>query len=185
VKGVRAAERYADALLGLAEEMKRTEEVAADMRLIHDCVRSSYDLKLFFESPIIDRNKKRKVIEALFKGKVNELTEHFLFLLLDKGRGALTDPIAVEFAALHDQLRGIVNADLKAAYKFDKTDESKVQSKLEEVTGKKVRVSFSIDKSLIGGFLAQIGDTVYDGSVRRQLEILKQQFISTGNGISR
>lgn len=177
MKGTRAAKRYAGALLGLASEMKRTDEVAADMHLIHDWVKSSYDLRLFFKSPIIDHAKKRKTIDILFKGKINELTEHFLFLLLDKGREALTDQIAVEFATLHDQLLGIANADLKAAYDFDAEDKSKVQSKLEELTGKKIRISLGIDKSLVGGFLAQIGDTVYDGSVRRQLEILKQQLV--------
>jgi len=178
MKGARAAKRYASALIDIAREMKRTDEVAADMHMIHDWVKSSYDLKLFFESPIIDRDKKRKTIEALFRGRVSELTEHFLFLLIDKGRETLTDSVAVEFAVLHDQLLGIVNADLKAAYQFDEADESLVLSKLEEVTGKKVRSSFSIEKTLVGGFMAQIGDTVYDGSVRRQLEILKQQLVS-------
>jgi F-type H+-transporting ATPase subunit delta len=58
---------------------------------------------------------------------------------------------------------------------LDRVDSSAVQSKLEELTSKKVRLSFSIDKSLVGGFVAQVGDTVYDGSVRRQLEILRRQ----------
>jgi F-type H+-transporting ATPase subunit delta len=175
MKGTRAAKRYAGALLELASEMKRADEVAADMHLIHDWVKSSPDLRLFFKSPIIDHAKKRKTIDALFKGKINELTEHFLYLLLEKGREALTDLIAIEFAAVHDQLLGIANADLKAVYEFDATDKSSVQSKLEELTGKKIRLSLAIDKSLVGGFLAQIGDTVYDGTVRRQLEILKRQ----------
>ncbi len=175
MKGTRAAKRYAGALLGLASEMKRTDEVASDMHMMHNWIKTSYDLKLFFQSPIIDRAKKRKVIDALFKWKINELTERFLYLLVEKGREALTDPIAVEFATLHDQLLGIADADLKAAYGFDAQDKSKVQSKLERLTGKKIRISIGIDRSLVGGFLAQIGDTVYDGSVRRQLEILKQQ----------
>ncbi len=175
MKGARAAKRYAGALLDLASEMKKTEDVAADMRLIHDSVKSSYDLKLFFLSPIIDHAKKRKTIDALFKGRVCDLTEQFLFLLLDKGRETLTDVIAMEFAVLYDQLHGIAHADLKAAYELDSKDESKVQTKLEELTGKKVKLSLAVDKSLIGGFLAQVGDTVYDGSVRRQLEILKER----------
>ncbi len=177
MRGTRAAKRYAGALLGLASEMQRTESVAVDMRLIHDSVKSSYDLKLFFESPVIDRAKKRKSLEILFKERIDELTAHFLFLLVDKGREALTDMIAVEFAVLYDQLLGIAKADLKAAYEFDKPDRSKVQAKLEELTAKKVEISFSVDKSLVGGFLAKIGDTVYDGSVRRQLEILKKELI--------
>lgn len=175
MKGTRAAKRYAGALLGLASEMKQTDGVAADMHLIHDRVKSTYDLKLFFKSPIIDRIKKRRVIEAIFKGRINELTERFLFMLVDKTREALIDSIAVEFGVLHDQSLGIANADLISAYELDESDRSKLQSKLEELTDKRVRISSSVDRTLIGGFLAQVGDTVYDGSIRRQLEILKQQ----------
>jgi F-type H+-transporting ATPase subunit delta len=145
--------------------------------MIHNLANSSNDLKLFLRSPIIDRSKKKKAIEALFTGRVDELTEHFLFLLIDKEREALIEMIAVEFSDLYDQMMGVARADVKAAFRLDKEDNSTVQSKLEELTSKKVRLSFSIDKSLVGGFLAQIGDTVYDGSVRRQLEILKQQLI--------
>lgn len=175
MKGTRAAKRYAGALLGLASELRRTDQVASDMRLIHSSIAASHDLKLFFESPIIDRFKKRDVTKVLFEGKIDELTVHFLLLLADKGREGLIDAISVEFAALLDELLGIVNAGLKAPYEFDEKNKSEVQSKLEDLTDKKVRISFSLDKSLVGGFLAQIGDTVYDGSVRRQLEILKKQ----------
>jgi len=179
MRGTRAAKRYAGALLGLASELKKTDEVAADMQLIHASVKSSIDLNLFFRSPIIDREKKRRAIDAIFKGRVSELTGHFLFLLIDKGREALADAIAVEFGVLHDEMLGIANVNLKAAYDLDKEDSEKVKSKLERLTGSKVRISFSIDRSLVGGFLAQVGDTVYDGSVRRQLEILKYQLGGT------
>jgi len=175
MKGTRAARRYAGALLGLASELKKVDEVASDMRFIADSLSASDELRHFFESPIIDRFKKRDVIKAIFEKKVSTLTAHFLFLLVDKGREGLTAAIAVEFTVLLDRMMGIVNAELKAPYVLDESNKSKVQGKLEELTSKKVRISFSLDRTLVGGFLAQIGDTVYDGSVRRQLEILKIQ----------
>ncbi len=176
MRGTRAARRYAGALLQLASEMKKSEEVASDMQFIHDSIAASHDLKLFFESPIIDRFKKRDVARVLFEGKVNELTLHFVFLLVDKGREGLIYAISIDFAALLEELLGIVNAELRAPFEFEEKSKSDVQHKLEYLTNKKVRVSFSLDKSLVGGFLAQIGDTVYDGSVRRQLELLRRQF---------
>ena len=175
MKGARAAKRYAGALLGLASELKKIDHVASDMRLMHDSISASHELALFFQSPIIDRFKKRDIITSLFKEKVDELTFHFLLLLVAKEREELIDAIAVEFSTLLDEQLGIVTAELKAPYQFDEKDKSQVQSKLEELTNKKVHISFSLDKNLVGGFLAQIGDTVYDGSVRRQLEILKQR----------
>ncbi|MGO9482086.1 MAG: ATP synthase F1 subunit delta [Candidatus Kryptoniota bacterium] len=181
MKEPRAAKRYAGALLGLASELKKIDHVASDMRLVHDSIAASYELKLFFQSPIIDRFKKREIVKALFEEKVDELTFHFILLLVDKAREGLVDAIAVEFGVLLDEQLGIVKAELTAPYQFDEKSKARVQSKLEELTNKKVHINFSLDKNLVGGFLAQIGDTVYDGSVRRQLEILKQQLLTVKN----
>jgi len=182
LKGSRAAKRYAGALLGLSTELKKIDQVASDMRLLHNSVLASNELKLFFQTPIIDRFKKRDIVKALFEAKIDELTFHFLLLLIDKGRESLADGIAVEFGRLLDEQLGIVNSEVKAPYQFDEENKSQVQSRLEELTGKKVRISFSLDKNLLGGFMAQIGDTVYDGTVRRQLQILKQQLEAGNSG---
>lgn len=175
MKGTRAAKRYAGALLGLCTEMNRVDHVATDMILIHDSISSSHDLYLFFKSPIINRFKKKDVIRELFASRVDEITLDFLLLLTDKGREGLADQIAVEFAVLLDELRGIVNAELKAPFALDEKVMSQLQGRLEELSRKRVRISFSPDRELLGGFLVQMGDTVYDGSVRRQLDILKQE----------
>jgi len=184
MKGTRAAKRYAGALLGLASELKKVDCVAADMRLIHDSISASRELAILFRTPIIDRFKKKDVITSLFKEKVDKLSFHFILLLIDKGREALIDAIAVEFSDLLDEKLGIANAVLKAPYHFDKNNELRVQAKLEELTYKRIRITFSLDKSLVGGFLAQVDDTVYDGSVRRQLEILKQQLAGGNHAIA-
>ncbi len=175
MKRSRASRRYAGALLELAAELKKVDQVSADMRLIRGAISASRDLELFFASPVIDRSKKKGVITALFEAKVDKLTMGFLLLLVEKGRESLLAGIVVEYADLLDEMMGIVNAELKAPFEFDEKHIARARGKLEEITSKKVRVSFSLDKSLVGGFLAQIGDTVYDGSVRRQLELLKRR----------
>ncbi len=180
MKVSRASKRYAAALLSLADEVKKVDSVGADMQLVSQTITSSRELYLFFSSPVIDRAKKRSVVQSLYEGRVDKLTIGFLYLLVEKGREALTEAIAIEYGRLLDEKMGVVNAELKAPYKLDEKASSHVRSKLESLTGKKVRVSFSLDKGLIGGFQAQIGDTVYDGSVRRQLEILKRQLSENG-----
>ncbi len=175
MKASRASKRYAGALLQLATEMKKVEQVGADMRFIRESIAASHELQLFFADPVIMRAKKRSVVNALFQDKVDDLTLRFLNLLISKGREKLTGGIAVEYGVLLDDAMGIVNAELKAPYPLDDKSQTRVRSRLEGLTGKKVRISFALDKSLVGGFLAQIGDTVYDGSVRRQLELLKHQ----------
>ncbi len=156
------------------------------MKLIENSMSASRELDLFFANPVIERAKKRSVVKALFGGKIDDMTLGFLDLLIDKGREKLTGSISVQFGVLLDELMGIVNADVKAPYALDDNGQKGVRSKLEGITGKKVRVSFSLDKTLIGGFLAQVGDTVYDGSVKRQLELLRGKLseevsLSAGN----
>lgn len=175
MKGTRAARRYAGALLELCTETKTVDNVASDMRLIHDSITTSHELAVLFKSPIVNRFKKRDIVRDLWAARVDEMTLHFLFLLIDKGREELTDQIAVEFAALLDESRGIVNAELKSPFEVEKEVISGMKETFGKIVKKNVRISFSPDPALIGGFLVQIGDTVFDGSVRRQLEILKQQ----------
>ena len=155
--------------------MKKVEQIGADMRFIHESITASHELDLFFANPVIMRTRKRSVVNALFENKIDKMTLGFLNLLIDKGREKLTGGIAAEYGILLDDAMGIVSARLKAPYPLDDKSQTRVRSKLEGITGKKVRLSFSLDRSLVGGFLAQIGDTVYDGSVRRQLELLKDR----------
>ena len=159
----------------LATEMKKVEQVGADMRFIHESITASHELDLFFANPVIMRATKRSVVNALFENKIDKMTLGFLNLLIHKGREKLTGGIAAEYGVLLDDGMGIVSSQLKAPYPLDDKSLTRVRSKLEGLTGKKVRFSFSLDRSLVGGFLAQIGDTVYDGSVRRQLELLKDR----------
>ncbi len=175
MKTSRASKRYAAALLDLAAELKKTEKIGADMRLIRDSMASSRDLQLFFSNPVINRSKKRSVVKSLYEGKIDRMSLDFIYLLIDKGREKLIGGISEQVGILLDEMNGILNAELKAPFELDEKNRARVQSKLEDITGKKVRVSFSLEKNLVGGFLAQIGDTVYDGSVRRQLEILKHR----------
>ena len=94
MKGTRVAKRYAGALLELASEMKKVDEVASDMHLIRSSISGSHDLRLFFESPVIDHSKKKNVIRALFERKIDTLTLHFLLLLIEKGRESIVSGIA-------------------------------------------------------------------------------------------
>lgn len=169
-------------MLELALEQKRLDRVASDLELIRNSVSGSRDLELFFATPLIDRTKKAAVIAELFADRIDDLTRRFLGLLVEKGREQLIPGITIEFAEQLDDYRGIVDAEVRVPFEIDKANKSGLQSRLEELTRKKVRVTYKQDATLIGGFLAQIRDTVYDGSVRRQLEILRNE-LSENSGM--
>ena len=172
----RVARRYAEAALELAEEQKQGERLAADLELIQRAMKESLEFHAFLKSPVISKDKKRTVMADLFKAKVSSLTIDFLNLLIEKGREDVLDSILVEFFKMRDDRLGIVTLELRAAIELTGDQQKAIAKRFEEITRKKIRVAFSVDKQLKGGFVARVGDTVYDGSVTRQLELLRERF---------
>jgi len=177
----RVARRYAEAVSELAEEQKQSERVAADLELIRKTLMGSRELVTFLKSPVISKEKKQTVIGDLFRSKVSGFTFSFLALLLDKGREDVLRAIVDEFFKLRDDRLGIITLDVRAATELTGDQQGNIVKRFETMTGKTIRVSFSVDKELKGGIVARVGDTVFDGSIQRQLELLRERF-AEGNG---
>ncbi|MCX6144637.1 MAG: ATP synthase F1 subunit delta [Ignavibacteriales bacterium] len=172
----RVARRYAEAAIELAEDQKQGERLAGDLELIQKAMRESLELQSFLKNPVISKGKKRAVLDALFKSKVGTLAFDFLNLLVEKGREDVLDGILVEYFKMRDDQLGIMTLELRAAVDLSIDQQKTIAKRFEEMTRKKIRVVFSVDKRLKGGFVARVGDTVYDGSVSRQLELLRSRF---------
>jgi F-type H+-transporting ATPase subunit delta len=172
----RVARRYAEAALEAAEEQKQGERLAEDLELVGKAIRESREFLALLKSPVISKEKKRGVLTAAFKSRISALSFNFLNMILDKGRENLLGDIISEYFRLRDDQLGIVTLDVRAATELSKSQQQTIVQRFEEITRKKIRVAFSIDKQLKGGFVARIGDSVYDGSVQRQLELLRDRF---------
>ncbi len=178
---VRVARRYAEALVEMAEEQKNTDAVVKDLELLRRLLKESRDLLLFVKSPIVNKRKKQEIFRSMFGSKLSEATNRFLDVTTEKGREEFLPEIIDQFFVLRDERQGIVNVDVRTATDFSRDQAAVLQQKLETYTNKRVRITFSLDKLLRGGFVARVGDTVVDGSVKRQLELLRQRF-GEGNG---
>ena len=172
----RVARRYAEAAYGLAEEQKLGERFAADLALVQEAIKSSREFLAFLKSPVISRDRKRAALSEIFKARLSSFTFSFLNLLVEKGREELLGDIAGEYFKLRDDRQGILTLDVRAAVEMNGDQQKAIVKRFESLTGKKIRPAFSIDKELKGGFVARIGDTVYDGSLLRQLELLRERF---------
>lgn len=177
----RVARRYARAIITLAEEKNKLETVAADFERLRSLVKSSNDLELFILNPTIGKAKKRETFSELFSSLVDELTMRFLLLLVSKGREPILLEIIDEYNAMVDEKTGIVRAEVYSFIEMNKKQAQQLQKQLEGFTGKTVSITYSLDRNLKGGFLARLGDTVFDASVRRQLEMLEEKFMSDGS----
>jgi F-type H+-transporting ATPase subunit delta len=173
--------RYALALMELAEEQKQVDRIVQDMELLQQAARESKDFVLFLKSPVVKKEKKKSVIKELFQNKLSSLSLDFLMLLCEKGREEILRQLIIQFFVLRDERLGIVTVDVKAATELSKDQVDQIQKRFEGITKKRVRLSFNLDTHLKGGFIARVGDTVFDGSVRRQLERMREHFLDVAH----
>ena len=169
------ARRYAQALHAEAEAQGQIERVDADIRTIRETLEASRELARLFESPVIPREKKQNVVRALFDAHLAPLTMRFLKLLISNQREDLFPSVVQAYQALRDRQLGVVEATARVAFAPSEQDLKDLETAVTRMTGKRVRLRVQQDPGLIGGVVIRVGDTVYDGSVRHQLERMREQ----------
>jgi F-type H+-transporting ATPase subunit delta len=180
MKNLRVARRYARALMAVAEERKALDRTVADLEIVGALLRGSRELRLFLARPIVSEEKKRAVLRELFRPSLGPLTMEFVDLLVAKKREPELLEIIEQFGELRDEHLGIVNVDVISAVELSPPQVQDLTRNLEQHTRKKVRMRFTVDKAVRGGFLARIGDTVMDASLRHQLDLLRECFAGGG-----
>jgi F-type H+-transporting ATPase subunit delta len=173
----KAARRYTTALYSIAEELNLVDSVKKDFEDIKKSIDGSRELKLFIESPIISSDKKASIINTLFEKKVTDLTLKFLLLLCEKNRINILYNISNDLLKLVNQMRGIVDAKVTTAIEISAKEKNSIASKLKQYTGKEIDPDFRVDKTIKGGFIAQIEDKIIDASLQRQLELLMDKLV--------
>ena len=167
--------RYATALYEEADAAGGLAAVDDDVLMLRNNIESNRELSRFFESPVIPQEKKESILQELLEERVETLTLQFLRLLVQKDRETLTKAILDQYQSLRDEQRGIVDAEVTVAQPLNDEDRTALVEALEEKTGKDVRLHLEENPDLIGGLVIRIGDRVFDGSVRSQLNALRDQ----------
>lgn len=183
MKNFRVARRYASALMAAAEEKRTLDAIARDLEHLAAILNESRELRLFFASPIISEEKKAAIVKELFGKRLSRDTLTFVLLLISKRREEVLPDIIEAFFQLRDEKLGIVRVDVASAVEVSSSQELSLRSGLEHYTGRKVRMQFTLDKSIKGGLVVRVGDTVLDASITRQLEMLKKRFVE-GDAVS-
>jgi F-type H+-transporting ATPase subunit delta len=167
------ARRYATALADVAIDRNEEREVQRELDQWASMIEAHPQLKEVFDNPTIVYDHKRKVVEDLIaRTRVRETTASFLRVLLRNQRLSQLRDVAVRFGLILDERGGMVAAHVTTARPIPEELKSSLHETLAAATGRKVRLSFSTDESIIGGLVARIGSTIYDGSVQSQLDRL-------------
>ncbi|MBM3163468.1 MAG: F0F1 ATP synthase subunit delta [Chlorobi bacterium] len=174
MSSVIASRRYASALLSAAEEGKFLEEATEALNNIKETLDHSRDLVHTLKSPLINGDQKTHILEAIFKETAGEKVMIFLKLLAHKKRAGQLPEIISEYHKLLDEKNGVINVDVQSAVKLSDEQAKELVNKLAVYTGKKIRAKMSLREELLGGVTIKIDDTILDGSVRHQLQMMKK-----------
>ncbi|HKP45529.1 MAG TPA: ATP synthase F1 subunit delta [Pyrinomonadaceae bacterium] len=171
----RYATALADVLAGRAEQEEVRNEIAEWERMLS----SSPELLEAFSNPTVAYEQKHRLLsELLDRTKVRPTTANFLQVLLRNQRLSELSQVNGKLSQILDERAGIVSADVISAQPLPSSTTQALGETLGRITGKKVTLNFSTDESLIGGIVTRIGSTVYDGSVRNQLDRLREELAS-------
>ena len=170
------ARRYASALADVIIERNEQAEVRQELASWERMILSNPALLEAFTNPTVPYEQKSKVLnELIARTKVRQTTANFLRILLKNQRLAELPQVNAKLDQVLDERSGVISAQVTSARPVSDSIKRALEQKLADLTGKRIRLSFGTDESLLGGIVTRIGSTIYDGSVRNQLKRLGEE----------
>jgi F-type H+-transporting ATPase subunit delta len=173
------AQHYADALADVAISEKSAEKVSGEFRDFLALLQESAQLGILLSSPAVSRANKHGVAQALVERmKASRTLRNFLFVVIDQRRMSLLPEIQEAFEAQLDDRQGVARASVTSARDLKAGEKKQLRAALERLSGRRVEAHYELDPALIAGAVVRVGSTIYDGSVRTQLERLRARLES-------
>jgi len=170
------ARRYAKAVIELGQANDNADRMGSDLRSLAKAMKDSAELQSVLTNPAIRRADRRRVIDGLLQAiGALPMSKNLVYLLLDSERMSSVPDISREVDAMIEAKSGRITAEITSARPLEIAQLTEITVALEKLSGKKVTVTKREDESLLGGVVAKLGDTVYDGSLRTQLRNLRDE----------
>jgi len=176
------ARRYARALLALGLEEGRFEQVGEELEAVVQAIRERRELKVFFENPGYTPAQRHAAVDAAASAlRLSPATANFLRLLVERQRGGDLAAIARAYRAMVDLQAGRVRATVTAARPLSDFELERLRETIGRMTGRSIVLESRTDPALIGGVVAQVGALQLDGSLRTQLERMRENLKAAPN----
>lgn len=170
------ARAFADVVIGNRLDAVRTLAEAQQLARLAD---GSKELSEVWDNPSIAAEQKRGVLDAIVeRAAFSRPVRNFVAVLIDKGRTRFLSEIVAQFGRDLNERLGIAEAEVTTARELTAQERAQLEADLSRVTGKTIRANYQQNPALLGGAIARVGSTVYDGSVKGQLERIKRQLLS-------
>jgi len=176
MKNSLAARRYAKSLIDLAQEKNILDKVYNDMILINGTITKNHDLQLLLNSPVVNTDKKQKILFDVFGKSITELSVIFLKLISSKKRESLIQLITASFIDQFKIFKNIVVAEITSAISLDKKQLESIIALIDNNSNNTFEVVEKVDPEIIGGFKVKVGDQQIDASISKELRELKKAF---------
>jgi F-type H+-transporting ATPase subunit delta len=171
------ASRYARALAEVvfADKLDATKTLQ-DLEQLAQLLKSSADLRFVWESPAIAPEDKSKLLDSVAaQAAIARQVRNFVGILIDNRRLKFLPEIATQLRAELNERLGLADAAVVSARALDDSERKSLETQISKVTGRTVRARYEQDKTLLGGAVVKVGSTIFDGSVRGQLQRIKAQ----------
>ncbi len=174
----RLASVYAKALMDIALEKNILDVTFQDIQLIQALFTQSKDFALMMKSPIIKADKKSSVLKAITEGKLNPVTDAFLNLIIQKGRESFLGEIVNAFIQQYKKHNRITDVKITTATPLDDEMKSLLNQKIAaQFPDMKIELHTQIEEKLLGGFILEANNNIFDASIARDLYDIKKQFL--------
>ncbi len=170
------ARAFADVVFAARLDANRA---IAGLREIERLLTESVELRRIWENPAVPADQKRKLLDAIVQREgIDKQVRNLIAVLIDHRRVQFLPRIIEQLGKELDARLGFAEAQISSARELGDAEKRALETQIEKVTGKKVRASYGLDASLLGGAVVRIGSTIYDGSVKGQLEKIKEAISS-------
>lgn len=175
------AKRYAKAIVEIGKEQNQIEQYKNDLRVFSDLLNNFPDLKKSLLSPLYSAEDLKKIILTLTpKISISKTIQNFLCLLVDKRRFQYLEEIIGSYEELTNELFGFLKAKITTAAPLSSEDYGQLRKSLEKITKKKILLSTVVEPQIIGGVIAEVGDRIFDGSIKNQLQKIGETLTQKG-----
>jgi len=177
VRDETVAKTYAETLFALAERHEGLEVFGRGMDLVAELLDQDSSFRLFLETPRIDAEAKKGLIEKVFSPELPRQLVNFLLVTIDKRRQRLLRQVAQQFRALVDEREGRAHVEVTVARPLDSATLDLITRRLSVLIGATAVPHVRVRPEILGGVIVRSGDTIYDGSIRRRLDGMRRQLL--------
>ena len=174
-----ASLQYANALADIALAEGAAEALGKQLGDFGAAYEESAELRNFLASPAVSPDAKRAVVEKITERiGASKIIRNFLYVMIDHQRSNILPGIIQAFQQVVRRRQGIAEAQIVSATELSATQKADLTKRLEDLSGKKVEAQYALDAGLLGGAVVRLGDTIFDGSVRNRLDLMREKLMA-------